>query len=214
MAKQGDRYAALRTRLIDAAERSIAERGLPAVKARDLAAEAGCAIGTLYNAFEHLDELILCVGSRTLVMLDAELGAARATHPYGSPEEAIDDLLRLALAYLGFAARHSIRWRALFEHRLSDGRLLPQWYVEQQHMLFAQVEGPLATLLPELDDDRRRVLARTLFSAVHGVVALGLEEKLISLPLRDLREQVVAIVRAIARGRDELRNGAAKQTPC
>ena len=38
MANQADRYAALRTRLIDAAERTIAERGLAALKARDLAA--------------------------------------------------------------------------------------------------------------------------------------------------------------------------------
>lgn len=213
MAKHGDRYAALRTHLIDTAERTIAERGLAAVKARELAAQAGCAIGTIYNVFEHLDELILCVGSRTLEMLDAALTAARSSEPCSSPEEAVDALVRLALAYLDFAARHEVRWQALFEHRLSDGRSLPDWYVEQQHMLFAQVEGPLANLLPELDDNRRRVLARTMFSAVHGMVALGLEEKLISLPLPDLREQVDAVVRAIARGRDELRC-ASREVPC
>jgi AcrR family transcriptional regulator len=204
MAKQADRHAALRTRLVDAAERTIAERGLAALKARDLAAEAGCAIGTIYNVFEHLDELVLAVGSRTLAMLDAALGAARSRAPYGSTEEAIADLVRLALAYLDFAARHQVRWRALFEHRISGVHSLPDWFGEQQRVLFAQVEGPLSTLLPELDDDRRRILARTLFSAVHGVVALGLEEKLVSLPLADLRQQVVAIVRAVARGRDQL----------
>ncbi|MBV8335263.1 MAG: TetR/AcrR family transcriptional regulator [Alphaproteobacteria bacterium] len=208
MAKPTDRYAALRTRLIDVAERTVAARGLDAVKARDLAAEAECAIGTIYNVFEHLDELVLCVGARTLAMLDSALRAARSTQPYGSPEEAVADLVQLALAYLDFAARHRVRWRALFEHRLSDGHSLPEWYVEQQHLLFAQVEGPLAALLPDLDDDQRRVLARTLFSAVHGVVALGLEEKLISLPLPNLRAQVAAVVRAIAKGRDELRNGS------
>ena len=207
MATRNDRHAALRARLIDAAERTVAERGLDAIKARDLAAEAECAIGTIYNVFAHLDELVVCVGARTLAMLDSVLKAARSTQPYGSPEEAVADLVRLALAYLDFAAQHRVRWRALFEHRLSDGHSLPEWYVEQQHLLFAQVEGPLAALLPDFDDDRRRVLARTLFSAVHGVVALGLDEKLISLPLPNLRDQVAAVVRAIASGRDELRNG-------
>jgi hypothetical protein len=66
--------------------------------------------------------------------------------------------------------------------------------------------GHLLTLLPELDTDARRILARTLFSAVHGVVALGLEEKLVSLPLSDLRNQLAATVRAIAVGRAELRS--------
>jgi AcrR family transcriptional regulator len=204
MPKQADRHAALRSRLIDAAERTIAERGLAALKARDLAVEAGCAIGTIYNVFENLDELVLCVGSRTLAMLDAALAAVRSKDPYGSTEEAIADLVGLALAYLDFAARHQVRWRALFEHRLSEAHSLPDWYVGQQQVLFAQVEGPTARLLPELDHERRCILSRTLFSAVHGVVSLGLEEKLVSLPLPDLREQVAAIVRAVASGRDEL----------
>jgi AcrR family transcriptional regulator len=204
MAKQADRYAELRKRLTDAAERTIAEKGLAALRARDIAREAGCAVGTIYNVFEHLDELVLCVGSRTLVMLEAALGAARPASPCQSTEEAVADLVRLALAYLEFAAAHTIRWRALFEHRMSEAHPLPEWFIEQQQGLFAEVERPLTVLLPELDGEARRVLARTLFSAVHGIVALGLEEKLVSLPLPDLRSQLAAAVRAIATGRDEL----------
>src|ERR1700724_1422127 len=206
MSRQSDHHAMLRERLIDAAERTIAANGLAGLRARDLAREAGCAVGTIYNVFEHLDELILCVGSRTLAMLDAALEAGRLGRPYGSTEDAADDLVRLALAYLEFAARHTVSWRALFEHRMSEERQLPQWFVDQQHQLFAQVERPLVTLLPDLHPDARRILARTLFSAVHGIVALGLEEKLVSLLLPDLRSQLAATVRAIASGRDQLRH--------
>jgi len=206
MAKQTDRYAGLRTRLIDAAERTIAEHGLAALKARDLAREAGCAVGTIYNVFEDLDDLVLCVGSRTLTMLDAAVGAARSRGATRSAEQAMADLVRLALAYLDFAAVHTVRWRALFEHRMSAARRLPEWFIEQQQLLFAQVEGPLVALLPELDREARRILARTLFSAVHGIVALGLEEKLGSLPVADLRRQLAATVRAITAGRAELRS--------
>ena len=89
---------------------------------------------------------------------------------------------------------------------MSEARPLPDWFVEQQHQLFTQVERPLAALLPELEHDARRILARTVFSAVHGIVALGLDEKLVSLPLPALRSQLAATVRAIATGRDELRS--------
>jgi len=200
-----DRHAALREQLIDAAERTIAEKGLAALKARDLAQEVGCAVGTIYNVFEHLDELVLCVGLRTLAMLEAALGAVPPLGGHHSTEKAADDLVRLALAYLEFAAKHTVRWRALFEHRMSEARPLPEWFVEQQHRLFAQVERRLAALLPELDRDARRILARTVFSAVHGIVVLGLEEKLVSLPLPDLGRQLAATVCAIAAGRGELR---------
>jgi AcrR family transcriptional regulator len=200
-----DRHAVLREQLIDAAERTIAEKGLTALKARDLAREVGCAVGTIYNVFEHLDELVLCVGSRTLAMLEAALRAVHAPSRHGSADEAVADMVRLALAYLGFAAEHTVRWRALFEHRMSEARPLPEWFVEQQHRLFAQLERPLEALLPELDRDTRRILARTAFSAVHGIVALGLEEKLVSLPLPELADQLATTVRAIATGRDQLR---------
>jgi AcrR family transcriptional regulator len=195
----------LRERLIDAAERTIASEGLAALRARDLARETGCAVGTIYNVFEHLDELVICVGSRTLRMLDAALAAARPPVQNRSGTEAVDDLVRLAVAYLEFAHTHTVRWRALFEHRMSEDRSLPEGFVEQQYRLFAQVEQPLTALLPQLDRDARRVLARTVFSAVHGIVALGLEEKLVSLSLSDLAGQLTAMVRAIAAGREELR---------
>ena len=203
--KQPDRHTALREQLIDAAERTIAEKGLAAVKARELAREVGCAVGTIYNVFEHLDELVLRVGARTLAMLETTLEAVRPLGGHHSTETAADDLVRLAVAYLEFAATHTVRWRALFEHRMSEARPLPEWFVEQQHQLFAQLERPLEALLTELDEDARRILARTVFSAVHGIVALGLEEKLVSLPLPDLGSQLAATVRAIATGRNELR---------
>ena len=206
MQSRADRHEALRIRLIDAAERKIAENGLAALKARDLARDVGCSVGMIYNIFEHLDELILCVGSRTLAMLEGVLGEVQSSGPEASTQRAVDDLVRLAVAYLEFAAEHTVRWRALFEHRMSEARSLPEWFVQQQHALFAQVEQPLRTLLPELDADARRILARTLFSAVHGVVALGLEEKLVTLPLPDLRSQLAATVRAIAAGRAQLRS--------
>jgi AcrR family transcriptional regulator len=202
---QTNRHTVLREQLIDAAERTIASKGLAALRARDLARETGCAVGTIYNVFEHLDELVLCVGSRTLMMLEAALAAARPPVSDGSGTELVDDLVRLALAYLEFAATHTVRWRSLFEHRLSADRPLPEWFVEQQYRLFAQVERPLTALLPQLDREGRRLLARTVFSAVHGIVALGLEEKLVSLSLSDLAGQLTAIVRAIAAGREKLR---------
>ena len=44
------------------------------------------------------------------------------------------------------------------------------------------------------------VLARALFSSMHVMVALGLDEKVAVLPLPVLINQVESMVRAIARG--------------
>jgi AcrR family transcriptional regulator len=195
------RRARLRDALVIAAERTITQHGLGSLRARALAEEAGCAVGAIYNVVEDLDDLVLLVNARTLTALERDLAAAdRVDEPADAPNAAIARLVRMALAYLDFAAAQTPRWRTLFEHRMPAGRAVPAWYREQQQRLFAYVEELLLELQAEESRVRRALLARSLFSAVHGLVVLGLEEKLQTIPLPVLREQVRFVVTAIGRG--------------
>ena len=195
------RRARLRDALVAAAEQAIARQGLGALRARALAEEVGCAVGAIYNVVEDLDDLVLLVNARTLAALEHDLSAAdRAGEAAEGPNAAIARLVRMALAYLDFAAAQTPRWRTLFEHRMPAGREVPTWYREQQQRLFAYVEELLLELQSDESRVRRALLARSLFSAVHGLVVLGLEEKLQTIPLPVLREQVRFVVTVIGRG--------------
>jgi hypothetical protein len=66
--------------------------------------------------------------------------------------------------------------------------------------MFRHVEEPLRILQPRANPKRRALLARSLFSAVHGLVRLGLEEKLQAIPVSALREQITFVITAIGRG--------------
>ena len=116
----------LRDALIDAAARAIAKDGLSGLKARALADEVGCAVGAIYNVVADLDELVLLANARTLAELEKILAAA--VSPGRGPDWAIEQLVKLALAYLDFAATHRSQWQALFEHRLASGQVPPEWY--------------------------------------------------------------------------------------
>lgn len=193
----------LRDALIAAAERAIAAHGLAGVKARDLAAQAGCAVGAIYNAVTDLDELVFAVNGRTLAALersldDAAQPARRAAA--SAADAATARLVQLAVAYLEFVAANTPRWRAVFEHRLPEGRMAPDWYVAEQSRLFTYIEAPLRDLQPDLAAGQHALAARTLFSAVHGIVTLGLEEKLGVVPLAMLRAQIEIFVAALAGG--------------
>jgi AcrR family transcriptional regulator len=200
----GERREQLKTALVDAAEAIIANDGLAALRARDLAAAAGCALGAIYNAFDDLDAIVFAVNMRTLALLDRELGEALRHKPAAGRANADDPdlgrLIRLALAYIVFAEKNGPRWRALFEHRLRDDQRAPPWYIAEQNRIFQLVEAPLHAIRPDLAAGDLAQLARTVFSAVHGVISLGLEQKLGEIPPRRLREQAAAIVTAIARG--------------
>jgi AcrR family transcriptional regulator len=201
--KTAERRHNLKETLIAVAERGIGANGLIGMKARDLAAEVGCSVGAIYNVVADLDELVLAVNGRTLAMMEAELAAAAGSSLRGkkhSADKAIALLVRLAQAYLHFAVTHQRRWRALFDHHLPEGSELPEWYLDQQRQIFAFIEQPLRLLQPDLTEQQFAILARSLFSAVHGIVALGLEEKLGAISVRELERQTAAIVTAIGHG--------------
>jgi len=202
MSKALERRAKLRESLIQAGERRIAAGGLAGLKTRDLARDIGCANGAVYNLVEDMDELILRVGSHTLGRLDAALTSAESEGP-ASPRET---LVRIAVAYCDFAAENLELWRALFEHRMTPGKPVPEWAVSEQMNLFRHIYHPLAALFPNRSPAELGVMARSLFSAVHGMVLLGLEQKLIAVPVDALRQEIATIVRAMVDGLTE-KNG-------
>ena len=66
--------------------------------------------------------------------------------------------------------------------------------------LFRHIYRPLVVLFPKRTTQQLSVTARSLFSAVHGMVTLGLEQKLIAVPVDALREEIAVIVRAMVDG--------------
>src|SRR6202030_3733699 len=105
-----------------AAERTIETHGLGGLKARALAYKVGCAVGAIYNVVTDLDDLVIAVNSRTLAALERDLAAAEQSSDAAKDQSPVDMLVRLGTAYLAFAAAHRVRWRALFEHRLPEGK--------------------------------------------------------------------------------------------
>jgi AcrR family transcriptional regulator len=196
MSKALERREKLRESLILAAERAVRTKGLGGLKTRELAREIGCANGAVYNLVDDMDELILRVGSRTLARLDASLTEAESTGP-ASPGET---LIRIALAYCDFAAENFELWRALFEHRMAPGKPMPEWAVDEQTDLFRHIHRPLVTLFPKRTVVELSEMGRSMFSAVHGMVTLGLEQKLIAMPVDALRKEIAMIVKAMVNG--------------
>ena len=193
------RHQDLHDRLLTAAEAAIKAAGLPNLRARALAEAVGCSVGAIYGVFPDLDALVLAVNGRTLDAIEAAMQAA------GHGRDAADHLVRLAFAYLEYAAAHRNRWRALFEHRMPEGHGIPAWYADRQVATFSYIEAPVGVLQPQLKQAQRMLLARTLFAAVHGMVDLGLDEKVAAMPLPVLRAQLKTVVTAIARGLKDLR---------
>jgi AcrR family transcriptional regulator len=201
-----ERRIALRGALAASAQRIISERGYQALRARDVAQDVGCALGAIYSVFTDLDALILAVKERTLDMLEAEIAKRTPSAESVSKDDvsstrdsAEQSLQNLAELYLAFASEHPKLWQAVFEHRSPDP-IVPDAYMAKLDGVLHYVERPFEILAPKLTPPDRQLWARALFSAVHGIVALGLDQKLGRLSAESLKWQVHALVHAATVG--------------
>lgn len=183
--------------LIDAAEKAIARNGLSSLKARDLADEIGIALGGIYNIVSDLDELVLLTGSRTLQELNRKLDRALETIDKNQP---IERLVAAGQAYHHFAAENYYLWRALFDHRMSGEKSLPDWVTLERKQPFFRVIEPLSRLMPNAADADIAVFAQTLFSCVHGMVLIGLENHDVGVRHDQLDAEIAHLLHIIASG--------------
>ena len=187
------RREALRSNLIEIAERTISNDGLRALRARDLAKEAGCAVGAIYNVFGDLTDLTLAVNARTFQRLGADVAAALAD----APQDPVEQLVVMAQAYHHFAAANHLSWRALFDVERPAGETAPDWYLQEMGHLFTYISDPLAAIFPETDAEDLSLLTRALFSSVHGIVLLGLDEASAGVPTEDIDRMIALVLRQL-----------------
>ena len=155
----------LRQMILDAATGLIDREGPAGLSARAVARKIGYSVGTLYNLFDDLDDLVWQVNGRTLDSLEANL-AASAT---GSGAE--QRVRRLAQTYLDFVTTYPKRWALVLENR-SSGAEPPRWYRERIHKLFELAEMALADYFPPDAADARRQSAHVLWAGLTGIALL------------------------------------------
>lgn len=189
MAKVDDRRSELKAELIRLATRQIAESGMATLRARDLAKEAGCAVGAIYNVFSDMTALIMAVNGQTFTRIGVAVAAA-VTGQDARPEQR---LILLARAYVAFADQNNNLWRALFDLDLPDDETVPDWYRAELAKLFSHIAQPVAQLFPDLSPQAQELMVRGLFSSIHGITILGLQRRISGVP----RDQVEAMIEQI-----------------
>jgi AcrR family transcriptional regulator len=185
------RHQDLRARLTDIAEETIRSGGLPALKARDLARQAGCAVGAIYTVFDDLNGVVMAVNGRTFRSLGLAVAGAIEAHRDLGPT---DRLISMSNAYLRFAMEHPRLWRTLFDLQMSVDQKVPDWYLAELGRLFAYIAAPLRDLFPQMEAVGIDLMTRTLFSSVHGIVLLGLEKRISGVPAERIEEMIALLL--------------------
>lgn len=167
MARRSDHSREQLADMAVAAATALAERdGLRGVTARGVAREIGYTVGTLYNVFDNLDDVLRHMNAATM---DALYEHVTAVPIDADPESALRTLAR---RYLDFVGAHPRLWSAVIEFEPQDGALAPAWYRHRAQRLVQLGADAIAGLFGPREAAARWRNAYVLWSALYGVTAL------------------------------------------
>ncbi|MGN6817854.1 MAG: TetR/AcrR family transcriptional regulator [Sphingomonas sp.] len=184
--------AELEALIIDTGHRLLAEVGYAGFSAREVAKRIGYSVGTIYNVFDNLDDLMLALNGRTF--LDwAEAIAETLSH--AGP----DRIAVLVASYFDFATTNRNLWMAIYDHRLPVGVPFPERYARQRGALTDILRAEIAAVLPPETRERAPALARSLLATVHGHCVFALNGTFALLQEQDPHAAALARVREALR---------------
>ena len=99
----------LRRKILDLGWGVLEKEGRNALRIRDLARRCGCSIGTVYNVFEGMNEIVLRLNVRSLGILYG--GILESLEKADGLKEGVRSM---GAAYMWFAKKHPYRWKMLF----------------------------------------------------------------------------------------------------
>ncbi|MEF1173749.1 TetR-like C-terminal domain-containing protein [Vibrio sinaloensis] len=151
---------------------------------RKIANMIGYVPSTLVNVFGNYNLLLLHVVAQTLDELSEE-----AKNVVGGSVDHKTALYQLAYCYHDFAQKHPHRWQLIFEHNM-NGEALPEWQSQRIDSMTGMLEHLLRVLAPERSEDEVLKASRVLWSGVHGITLLSVDDKFFAADPIDGKELI------------------------
>jgi len=162
----------LRRMALDAARRIVRKEGLNGLTTRKIAKEIGYTVGTLYQLFANVDQLIEQMNGETLD--DFRAYCEKVDFDGGTAQS----LRSLVETYVVYTRRNRNLWNAIFDHKLPTGYRRQEVYENSVRKLVGIVERAIAPLFKPDQQDARRHDANLLWACLYGVAALAVSDRL------------------------------------
>ena len=149
------------------------KKGISAIRMRELAAARGCAVGTLYNLFENLDEIHYHINLRTFKMLFGRV-FQRLEELHGEGVSLEEILPKLGWTYIDFGKEYFHLWNALFENTPQSKP--PSWYRSVIDENFERAEQ-FIVFTYHLKPEKASKLVNYFWFSIHGVSSIILHKR-------------------------------------
>ena len=159
---------------LDAAREIVREDGFEALKARRVAERIGYTVGTLYQVFENLDDLIEQMNVETLQALHDQ--CQDVNYDRGPAES----LMSLAGQFVTYFRSNSHLWSSVVFHKLPPNYVRRDTYQKTVLELMSLIERAIDPYFSPGQETKRIHEARVLWASVYGICALDVASRLSS----------------------------------
>ena len=144
---------------------------------RDLAKLSHCSVGTVYNLYENLNEIILQLNVRSLDQMYGALHQEmRKEIEVGSDIHNV--FQKMGKVYISFGLRHPKLWRSLFESVPIEP--MPDWYKEKAQNGLYVIEAAVQKEFG-LSEGEANQLVNFFWAAMHGMTSILINRKMEAL---------------------------------
>lgn len=154
-------------RILDATRQLVRRGGYAVVSLRQIAAAAGYSPAGLYAHFPGREAILDALADSVRVELGAALEAAAAQAAGG---DAVEQLVSLGQAYIGFAVEHPAEFELLFRYTRSHR----QSWNDATPSSLDLVRGIVGGAARETSGEEDNVASLALWATVHGLANLRL----------------------------------------
>ena len=175
----------LTTLALKSARKIVATEGIGALSGRKVTGQIGYTIGTLYQLFDDMDDLVERMNAETLAMLydHCRTGAHR--------DGVAEQLKALAILFGEFVREHPNEWDAVMSYRYKDDHTTSEDYHREILKLFGLMENATRQFYAEGEEDQHAADMAMLWASMMGILGIASSERQVGGSFEQMLEQLI-----------------------
>lgn len=161
----------------------LKKNGRDSLRIRELSKMCDCSVGTVYNLFANIDEIVLHLNSRSLDKMYTSIHRAMEKEIEG--KKGLEEVFHaIGKAYMQFGMKNPNLWRSIFENLPIDP--IPEWYRENVQKGIQIVEKKVQDVFG-IKPKKSTQFVNFFWAAMHGMTSIMLNKKMdvVSKPIRE-----------------------------
>ena len=186
MARRSDHTRAELTQLaLESARAIVIEDGILALSGRKITARIGYTVGTLYQLFDGMDDLVERMNAQTLAALYVHCSKG-VEH-----DEVAAQLKALGILFIEFAKARPNEWDAIMSYRFKENHTTSEEYHREILRLFGLMESATQQFYGKDDQEEHSADMALLWASLTGIWGVANSERQVGGSIEQMIERLI-----------------------